>query len=666
VDNAYSSSWIAYSCIAKQARDIAGAPFKILRDPLDMDSAVKETDKLAKLLNKPHPNVTGNQLIQFIVTMLRLRGAFFLDFDNAISPTQIIPWRDPRNWKPIISDDIEAVVAWEYRRGSKHFKRMPSEVVVGKHIDPTDPYRWQSPLLAAADPLKIDRDGDHLNAKTISGGGQNGAIYATDKDLGNDKYDQLIHRLQNRQQGPGEPMRPLILSNGLTVVDPKFTQQDLRILEQQEKSAEKICAVYGMTPAILFKDDTPNRATFDTRMRIYWTETLIPIMDTITDALDTWTVPRYGLHFRFDLNAIPALRDDLLEQVNVGKILHSMHIPVSAINARLDLGLDEKLIPGADTALVPASLVPATAILDADYSAPTPQPAETEDKMPDKSRTATAPASFKLTNKIIRDRHKDAVGIINRGKARTAIEIRAEKAWRAQLVKWRGRLVKLAVAADGDAGAFRGETVGLSDDMGNDLVAAIAPMHRDAAVEGSLSILDLVSEERFYGTGRDDIFRKMPELPPEATISIRNRQNYIKDRWAKSFFKELLDAVTAAVLDEDGPTAVDIAGVVRRRFNTSINQANLIGRQEVGTAFNSSRFGQMRAQEINKHEWITSGDELVRGEDPKDVFSHVSSNGETRELGRDFPCGLDYPQEDGGEAGNVINCRCLTLPVVEN
>jgi HK97 family phage portal protein len=668
VGDAYSTSWIAHSCISKQVKDIAGVQLRVVKDPEDMETTVSDSDKLARLIYNPHPGLTHNQLIQFMVTMLRLRGAFFLDFDApGKAATRLVPWRDPLYWKPIVNDQEEIVTGWEYRKGSKHFVRLPSDVVVGRQIDPADPWGWQSPLAAAANPLKIDRDGDNLNAQTLAQGGESGPVYKVQQDLAPDKYDQIIHRLNSRQTGTGEPLRPIILTNGLELVDPKFTRQDLAILDQQERSAEKICAVYGMSPALLFRDDTPNRATFETRRRIYWTETLIPIMRNIEDALDQWTVPNFGYYCRFDLNDVPALREDLTDQVKVGKILHAMNIPIAAINERLGLGLDIDMIPGADSALVASTLVPVDAVLDADYSVPA--ATGPEDDKPEKTAYKTAPAPYKVTNKEIEARHKDAVAIINRGKARTAIEVRATKAYRRSMVKWRAKVARLADAAQGDVGAFRTAMYGAKQDLGKAMADAMEGPHRDAAVEGALSVLDLLSEERMYGTPNADIFRKTPELPVESVQAINARREYLENFKSGELIEDIFDTIETAVTEMDGPTAADIAEVIkekaRHRMNVEVNRAAMIGRTEVGTAFNSSRFGQMKASQIPMHKWLTAGDELVRSGEVDALFDHLICDGEVRELARTFPNGLEYPQENGGEAGNVINCRCSTIPVVE-
>lgn len=661
VANAYDTSWIAYACIHKQTQDIAGAPLMVLTDPEKSESAVKRGDRLYDLLQRPHQVLTTRQLLQYMVTFLRLRGAFFLDFDDPTRPSAIIPFRDPMAWKAVT--DGENLVMWEYRKGATVIRRLPSEVVLGRHIDPANPFGWQSPLQAAANPLAIDREGDSLNAKTIINGGVNGPMFETATSLSDQTYEQLMTRLRQRQNRPGEPLRPLILSNGLKAVDPKFSTNDLRILENQTASAEKICAVYGMTPALLFKDDSPNRETFTTRRKMYWTETLMPIMALIEDALDSWTVPTFGKYVRFDTSSIAALEDDLKNRIDIAKVANSMNIPVAAINEWLDLGLDLDKIPGADDVLVPFSMAPASVVLSEDWIPPAPAPAADPVKAQEQQVQKAAPV-WRLTNEQIRSRSLDAVAVIARGKARAALEKRLERSWRAEMSRQKVAAVKAVAAAGERVEGVIAALDKLRAPMAEALIEVATPVHRDAAVEGALSIIDATSQQRFYGTEREGIFRKAPVLPAEAVDTIRARQNYIKGM-ADDLFNDIMAGVEDAVVQTDGPTAQVIASVVKSKFNVAINRAAMIGRTEVGTAFNSSRFGQMKAQGLGKHEWMTAGDELVRGSDPKDAFSHISSDGSTVTIGESFPSGLRYPQEDGGDPGNVINCRCLTIPVVE-
>lgn len=65
-----------------------------------------------------------------------------------------------------------------------------------------------------------------------------------------------------------------------------------------------------------------------------------------------------------------------------------------------------------------------------------------------------------------------------------------------------------------------------------------------------------------------------------------------------------------------------------------------------------------------EREWHTIIDARTRGNEPKDLFSHVSANGErTSQDGLFIRTGesLRYPGDPSGSAANIINCRCIIL-----
>ena len=67
----------------------------------------------------------------------------------------------------------------------------------------------------------------------------------------------------------------------------------------------------------------------------------------------------------------------------------------------------------------------------------------------------------------------------------------------------------------------------------------------------------------------------------------------------------------------------------------------------------------MAEQQFTKHEWVTSIDESTRE-------SHADQDAQVVRIGSRFDNGLSYPQETGAPAEDVINCRCETIPVVED
>jgi SPP1 gp7 family putative phage head morphogenesis protein len=108
---------------------------------------------------------------------------------------------------------------------------------------------------------------------------------------------------------------------------------------------------------------------------------------------------------------------------------------------------------------------------------------------------------------------------------------------------------------------------------------------------------------------------------------------------------------------ENGWTVDETADVIREQFNIAQNRAPTIVRTEMGNAINDSRIAGFMDVGIRRHEWLSSKDELVRE-------SH-RIDGEIREFGLPFSNGLYAPNDPGAPPEEIINCRCITLPVFE-
>jgi phage portal protein BeeE len=669
----YSSSWIAYACISNMATDIAGVPVVVLRDPKDPESEVPDSDPVRRLFDTPMPSLSTSQFIEFIFLYRNLRGASFVVFDNPDSPTRMIPFRDPLFWAGKQTED-EGLGQWVFRRGKRHDKYLPSEVIASRLLDPASPWGWQSPLVAASAALEIDSYGNRLKSAAYRDGGGQPPEFKTDKPLLEPKIKQLKERItESRDRRMRGIADPLILSDGMDRVDPRFTMQDLRILENQKMSAEQITAIYKMSPSLIWREDEANRDTMLIRQRKYWTENLIPQMRSQEHAFDSYFLDRFGVYVRFNWTNVEALQADEGEQIEKAQGLHKMNVPLTEINRRLDMSLDVDSIPWADESFVNINTVPISMLLDGvdlNKSGAVKESRANGGSSPAVS-DAPAPVSAPFTEldpdefrALMISRANDPGARIEQNKARLALGDRLTKGWRRIAVRLRSEAVDVANKWDGSTSKLKSGFSKLVEPAEEKIEDLATPVLRQAGVEGVISILDLVAEddeERMYRTGRAEYFRDDPTLPKEAAAIIRRRTDYIKGMPERSF-EAIMGVVERAVLEDDGPTAQDIADAVRRVFNVEVNKAVTIGRTEVGHAFNASRFGQMKAQDFEKHEWLTAGDELVRGNEGDDAFDHTSSNGKVRKIGKKFPCGLKYPQEDGGEAGNVINCRCLTIP----
>ncbi len=130
---------------------------------------------------------------------------------------------------------------------------------------------------------------------------------------------------------------------------------------------------------------------------------------------------------------------------------------------------------------------------------------------------------------------------------------------------------------------------------------------------------------------------------------------------------QMRDVLTQAF--KDGISPGEVTKRVREKFD-QIDQgrAATIARTETLSAVSAGRQEKRDAWKAEfpdrklQKQWVTSQDERVRGDPsglyPKAEFSHYDMDGEVVDSDKDFSNGLAYPREQGGEAGNIINCRC--------
>lgn len=150
---------------------------------------------------------------------------------------------------------------------------------------------------------------------------------------------------------------------------------------------------------------------------------------------------------------------------------------------------------------------------------------------------------------------------------------------------------------------------------------------------------------------------------PRVTESLTTRANRLRDV-ADSTFDDVAEALAAG--EAAGESIDDLADRVQQVLaRASRVRARTIARTEVVSAANDASWQAAgQAGGVVTKTWLTSKDSRVRGIDPDDQFSHVAMDGVTVPLASTFSVqgdDLRYPGDPSGQAGNVINCRCVLL-----
>ncbi|HOX27463.1 MAG TPA: phage portal protein [Candidatus Krumholzibacteria bacterium] len=660
VANAYANSAIAYACIDRMSKDAAGVPLMYLSDPKDAESAAPDGDPVSALFTSPNQVMSSRRLIGWTVMMRQLRGECFWTFDlTTKQPKAIFPWFDPSGWHEKV-DSVDGLYGWDFRKGETKFSKIAGDVLWMGQDDPTNPYRGQSPLKAASRALSIDIYGDTLQENMLARGGERGLVFEAEWDPTPDQYDQLLARLATRRPGAGQSSRDFVVTNGLKLANPAFTREDIDILAQQNASKDKICHVYGMAPVLIGDDDSAQYKSAPEATKVYWQQTLVPLLHSLEDAWDQFFVNRRGLgtYVRFDLSKVPALQEDAEQQARIAKQYWDMLLPFAAINDKLGLGFDDETVAAVD---------------GLDIASRKPQPAAPAQTQQPAGAPAKSKAYGRLTNAEIKARANDSRFRIQRNRMLAKLERKTMANVREVGAEYQTKTldaVKDALEQHGttNAGVLAAQ-LALDEfrlPFGTDLSEKVAPSHAEAAEIGAASVQELVDGEKMAWHDR----RKAISFAPNTVNAMAQRRAWLRQYTGPGWIDEIKELVAAVVeaAGEEGASIGTVVGKIREGWGAwTRSQVETIARTEVGTMYNTSRVEEMGQQEFTKHEWVTSIDEATR-------TSHEDVDGQIRNIGDPFdlidkdgnPVRMAHPQESGAPAEEVINCRCETIPVVED
>jgi phage portal protein BeeE len=141
--------------------------------------------------------------------------------------------------------------------------------------------------------------------------------------------------------------RPLILDGGIEV--DKISNVNFKELDFQNAIAENekiILKALGVPPILL---DSGNNANIRPNLRLYYLETVLPIVRKLNFALERY----FGFEISEDVTNIPALQPELRDQSQYYTSLVNTGV-ISANEARVKLGFEP--IEGHDELRIPANI----------------------------------------------------------------------------------------------------------------------------------------------------------------------------------------------------------------------------------------------------------------------------------------------------------------------
>ena len=321
--------------------DASEIPISVGGQVQGMNSVVKgiKRSRVELLLNKePNPFQDISTFRRNLITDFLLDGNIFIYFDG------VHMYHLPANKMTVHASDTTYVERYTFQEVIDY---KPSEIIHIKDNSFYSIYRGVSRLRPALRTMVLMRSMRDFQDNFFKNGAVPGLVLKSPNTLSEKIKERMIQSWSARYRPDAGGRRPLILDGGIEI--DKVSNVNFKELDFQTAIAENekiILKALGVPPIML---DSGNNANIRPNMRMYYLETILPIIRKMNFAMERF----FGFALSEDITDIPALQPELRDQSQYYSALVNTGI-ISPNEARDALGFEP--VEGYDDLRVPANI----------------------------------------------------------------------------------------------------------------------------------------------------------------------------------------------------------------------------------------------------------------------------------------------------------------------
>ena len=321
--------------------DASEIPISVGGQVQGMSSVVKgiKRSRVELLLNKePNPFQDISTFRRNLITDFLLDGNIFIYFDG------VHMYHLPANKITVHASDTTYVERYTFQEVIDY---KPSEIIHIKDNSFYSIYRGVSRLRPALRTMVLMRSMRDFQDNFFKNGAVPGLVLKSPNTLSEKIKERMIQSWSARYRPDAGGRRPLILDGGIEI--DKVSNINFKELDFQTAIAENekiILKALGVPPIML---DSGNNANIRPNMRMYYLETILPIIRKMNFAMERF----FGFALSEDITNIPALQPELRDQSQYYSALVNTGI-ISPNEARDALGFEP--VEGYDDLRVPANI----------------------------------------------------------------------------------------------------------------------------------------------------------------------------------------------------------------------------------------------------------------------------------------------------------------------
>lgn len=583
---------------------------------------------------------------------------------------------------------------------------------------PNSEWRGLSPMDVAFAAADAAYQASIFNSEFLKNSGFLGGVITSDMHLGADKLAGLERQVQDKTAGPKKAGKILVLPKGQSFTPNPVTHRDAQFLEGMRWSREAVCAVFGV-PLSVIGGQAVNYATKLSDDKCFWERGVLPVARRIANYYNAW-LRRMGSQewIYFDASEVAVLQEDLSTALDKAKKLAELGYTSDEINERLRLRMPtdkawrkHAWTQGAPTtyaSLAPSDAKPVAAETGAELAAVAGPVQDTAmngaqiaslaqivkdvaaGDMPAEAASAMITAAFPTIDPAkVSSMVGAAAKLAEKPKATEPApappvpppqgEAPTDAPRSAPAVHVRqSRQERRAESARFDRGVVRPAErklvrVGVSF-FRKCKQDALRVFDSRAFTPGDVELILRLKREW------DTRIKEMFAAPLEGVAKIAAKEtlkamgasfdlDFNDPRWLSTARDRLakLTGVNETTIERvrstlvqglaEGASTAELRTSLAEVFDGNAQRALLVARTEVGTVASSARDEAYGEAGIERLEWLSANDDVVRE-------SHAKADGEIVDRGQAFSNGLRYPHDPAAEADEICNCRCDHAPVL--
>ena len=296
--------------------------------------------RITKLLNQePNPFQDVSSFRRNLFTDYILDGNIFIYYDGAHL------YHLPASKMTIHASAKTYVDYYSFDGNEQKFST--SEIIHVKENSFYSIYRGVSRLKPALRTMLLMRSMRDFQDNFFKNGAVPGLVIKSPNTLSEKNKERMIQSWTARYRPDAGGKRPLVLDGGIEVDE--LSKINFRELDFQAAIAENekiILKALGVPPLLM---DSGNNANIRPNMRMYYLETILPIVKKMNKAYSRF----FGFDIGEDITDIPALQPELRDQATFYTSLVNAGI-ITPNEARVAMNFDE--LPDADQIRVPQNI----------------------------------------------------------------------------------------------------------------------------------------------------------------------------------------------------------------------------------------------------------------------------------------------------------------------